>query len=138
MTDTLDALPADEYEFFEPIDLNAALQLVLKRALLHKGVTRGLRQTVMALDRNVAHLCVMADDCNVGAVRELIMALCKENSIDLIFLPEKKELGKYVGLTKYNRDGTIKKQIGVSCVAVTDYGGRSLALDMIQDHFAPI
>ena len=125
--------PWEEDEY--PESLNAALQQVLKRALFHKGVTRGLRQTVMALDRNVAHLCVVAEDCDEGEVRALIEALCKERHVDLIVVPKKEELGKWVGLAKYGRDGSIKKQIGASCVAVTDYGGKSTALGMILDHF---
>ena len=142
MADTLDEIPAQEAEVEipeedeEPQDLNTALQQVLKRARFHKGLTRGLRQTVMALDKKIAHLCVLADDCNEGAYTALIEALCKEHSIDLIKVPEKKQLGEWVGLAKYDRDGSIKKQIGASCVAVTDYGEKSKALDMILGHFS--
>eukprot|EP01063_Lacrimia_lanifica_P030452 TRINITY_DN4841_c0_g1_i1.p2 TRINITY_DN4841_c0_g1~~TRINITY_DN4841_c0_g1_i1.p2 ORF type:complete len:143 (+),score=87.64 TRINITY_DN4841_c0_g1_i1:55-483(+) len=118
-----------------PADLNAALQQVLKRARAHKGLTRGLRETVKALDKRVAHLCVLAEDCNEGGYTALIEALCTEHGIDLIKVPEKKKLGEWVGLVKYDEADNIKKVIGTSSVAVTDYGEKSKALDMILEHF---
>ena len=50
-------------------------------------------------------------------------------------VPEKKKLGEWVGLAKFDREANIKKVIGASCVAVTDYGEKSKALDMILGHF---
>merc|ERR1711991_990389 len=93
----------------EPADLIAALQQVLKRARFHKGLTRGLHETVKALDKRVAHLCVLAEDCKEGAYTALIEALCAGHGIDLIKVPEKKKLGEWVGLAKYDRDANIKK-----------------------------
>ena len=124
-----------EEEDDTPADLNAALQQVLKRARAHKGLTRGLRETVKALDKRVAHLCVLAEDCNEGAYTNLIEALCTEHGIDLIKVPEKKKLGEWVGLVQHDQAGNIKKVIGTSSVAVTDYGEKSKALDMILEHF---
>merc|ERR1711991_744706 len=118
----------------EPADLIVALQQVLKRARFHKGLTRGLHETVKALDKRVAHLCVLAEDCNEGAYTALIEALCAEHGIDLIKV-QKKKLGEWVGLAKYDRDANIKKIIGASTVAVTDFGEKSKALDMILSHF---
>merc|ERR1719158_2811365 len=128
------AAPVAE-EDAEPEDLMSALQQVLKRARFHKGLARGLHETVKALDKRVAHLCVLADDCNEPAYTALIEALCKEHGIDLIKVPDKKKLGEWVGLAKYDRASNIKKVIGASSVAVTDYGEKSKALDMILSHF---
>merc|ERR1719310_938187 len=93
----------DEEEDETPADLNAALQQVLKRARANKGLTRGLRETVKALDKRVAHLCVLAEDCNEGGYTALVEALCTEHGIDLIKVPDKKKLGEWVGLAKYDR-----------------------------------
>eukprot|EP00756_Hemistasia_phaeocysticola_P024984 Hpha_TRINITY_DN15982_c1_g5::TRINITY_DN15982_c1_g5_i2::g.75466::m.75466/K02951/RP-S12e, RPS12; small subunit ribosomal protein S12e len=120
----------------EPEDLMAALQQVLKRARFHRGLSRGLHETVKALDKRVAHMCVLAEDCNEPAYTALIEALCNEHGINLIKVPEKKKLGEWVGLAKYDRSSNVKKVIGASCVAVTDYGEKSKALDMILGHFS--
>lgn len=39
--------------------VNSALHEVLKTALIHHGLTRGIRQAVEALDKCQAHLCVL-------------------------------------------------------------------------------
>eukprot|EP01064_Diplonema_japonicum_P005198 TRINITY_DN134_c0_g1_i1.p1 TRINITY_DN134_c0_g1~~TRINITY_DN134_c0_g1_i1.p1 ORF type:complete len:144 (+),score=45.16 TRINITY_DN134_c0_g1_i1:58-489(+) len=131
----IEETPVEVEDDAEPEDMNAALQQVLKRARFHKGLCRGLHETVKALDKRVAHLCVLAEDCNEGAYTALIEALCTEHGIDLIKVPEKKKLGEWVGLAKYDQAANIKKVIGASCVAVTDYGEKSKALDMILSHF---
>eukprot|EP01061_Rhynchopus_euleeides_P023957 TRINITY_DN3877_c0_g1_i1.p2 TRINITY_DN3877_c0_g1~~TRINITY_DN3877_c0_g1_i1.p2 ORF type:complete len:144 (+),score=72.59 TRINITY_DN3877_c0_g1_i1:60-491(+) len=136
MTDAIEDLvvdetPQEEEVDDEPVDLNSAIQQVLKRARFHKGLTRGLRETVKALDKRIAHLCVLAEDCNEGGYTALIEALCTEHGINLIKIPEKKKIGEWVGLAKFDRDGNIKKVIGASCVAITDYGEKSKALDMV-------
>merc|ERR1712205_229839 len=47
------------------LDLNSALQQVLKKAAVQpEGLALGLREAVKALDRKVAHLCILAQDCD--------------------------------------------------------------------------
>eukprot|EP01060_Flectonema_neradi_P040035 TRINITY_DN8_c1_g1_i1.p1 TRINITY_DN8_c1_g1~~TRINITY_DN8_c1_g1_i1.p1 ORF type:complete len:174 (+),score=47.16 TRINITY_DN8_c1_g1_i1:41-562(+) len=128
--------PQVEDEDAEPEDLLAALQQVLKRARFHKGLARGLHETVKVLDKKIAHLCVLAEDCDEAAYTALIEGLCDEHQIHLIKVPEKKKLGEWVGLAKFDANSNIKKTIGASCVAITEYGEKSKALDMILAHFA--
>ena len=66
------------------MDLNGALQGVLKKALIHDGVARGLRECVKALDRRQAHLCILAQDCDSAEYVRLVEALAQEHSIDII------------------------------------------------------
>ncbi len=68
----------------EPLDPQSALKAVLRTSLFHDGLARGLHESVKALDRREAHLCVLSSGCNEPAYTKLITALCSEHSIPLI------------------------------------------------------
>ena len=118
----------------EPLDPQTALQTVLKTSLFHDGLARGLNESVKALDRREAHLCVMANSCNESAYVKLISALCKEHSIPLLKVDDGKMLGEWVGLCKFNADGKAVKVVGASVVVVKSWGVETPARQYIMDH----
>ncbi len=61
-----------------------ALKGVLKLALMHDGLARGLREASKALDRRQAHMCVLNEACEEEAYKKLVVALCSEHKIPLI------------------------------------------------------
>lgn len=79
-----------------------ALKGVLKIALMHDGLARGLREASKALDRRQAHMCVLNEACEEEAYKKLVVALCSEHKIPLIKVPDGKELGQWAGLCKWN------------------------------------
>jgi small subunit ribosomal protein S12e len=89
-----------------------ALKGVLKIALIHDGLARGLREASKALDRRQAHMCVLNEACEEEAYKKLVVALCGEHKIPLIKVPDGKQLGEWAGLCEYpvygNVDGRIK------------------------------
>ena len=67
-----------------PMDINTALQEILKLAMIHDGLARGLREAVKTLDKRTALLCVLANNCDEQMYVKLIEALCAEHNINLI------------------------------------------------------
>jgi len=67
-----------------PLDPNTALQKALRIAMYHDGLARGLHESVKALDRTEAQMCILSSSCNEPAYVKLITALCKEHGISML------------------------------------------------------
>ncbi|KAJ3044571.1 hypothetical protein HK097_001422 [Rhizophlyctis rosea] len=118
-----------------PLTIEEALQQVLKKALVHDGLARGLREAAKALDRRQAHLCVLVETCTEEAYIKLVEALCAEHNISLIKVSDAKKLGEWAGLCKIDREGNARKVVGCSCVVVKDFGEESEAVSVLLEHF---
>ena len=66
------------------MDINTAIQEVLKAALINDGLARGLHETTKSLDKRQALLCVLAENCDEKEYKKLVQALCQEHQIPLI------------------------------------------------------
>eukprot|EP00126_Sphaerothecum_destruens_P013123 Sdes_comp22452_c0_seq1m20908 len=117
------------------MDVMTALQEVLKNALIHDGLVRGLHECVKALDKRTAYLCVLNSSCDNEAYRKLVEALCAEHKINLIKVDDGKKLGEWCGLCKIDKEGNPRKVVGCSCAVVKDYGKESAALDTLLQYF---
>jgi len=117
------------------MDVFTALKEVLKKALIHDGVSRGLHECAKALDRRAALLCVLAENCDEPAYKRLVEALCAEHNINLIKVPEAKQLGEWVGLCKLDKEAKPRKVVGCSVVVVRDFGEESEALTVLLEFF---
>jgi len=118
-----------------PMDVNTAIQEVLKTALIHDGLARGLHECAKALDKRQAHLCVLSNGCDEPMYVKLVEALCAEHGINLIKIDDSKKLGEWAGLCKIDKEGKARKVVGCSCVVVKDYGKESQALDVLTEYF---
>ncbi|KAK9709067.1 40S ribosomal protein S12 [Basidiobolus ranarum] len=117
------------------MSVEEALQEVLKKALVHDGLARGLRECAKALDKRQAHLCVLVETCTEKEYIRLVEALCAEHNINLIKVSDAKKLGEWAGLCKIDREGSARKVVGCSCVVVKDYGEESEALNVLLEYF---
>ncbi|RKP13643.1 50S ribosomal protein L30e-like protein [Piptocephalis cylindrospora] len=117
------------------MSVEEALQDVLKRALVHDGLARGIRECAKALDRRQAHLCVLVETCTEEAYVKLVEALCAEHNINLIKVGDAKKLGEWAGLCKIDREGNARKVVGCSCVVVKDFGEESEAMNVLLEYF---
>jgi small subunit ribosomal protein S12e len=128
-----------------------ALKGVLKLALMHDGLARGLREASKALDRRQAHMCVLNEACEEEAYKKLVVALCSEHKIPLIKVPDGKQLGEWAGLCKcrlqfwegfsndligvLDREGNARKVVNCSCVVVKDWGEESQERSILLNYF---
>ena len=117
------------------MDINTALQEILKMSMIHDGLSRGLRESVKALDKRQALLCVLANNCDEQMYTKLIEALCAEHSINLIKVDDNKKLGEWSGLCKIDKEGNARKVVGCSCVVVKDWGKETQAHDVLMEYF---
>ena len=118
-----------------PMDINDALQEILKLSMIHDGLARGLRESVKALDKRQALLCVLANNCDEQMYVKLIEALCAEHSINLIKVDDNKKLGEWSGLCKIDKEGNARKIVGCSCVVAKDWGKETQAHDVLMEYF---
>jgi small subunit ribosomal protein S12e len=112
-----------------------ALKGVLKLALIHDGLARGLREASKALDRRQAHMCVLNEACEEEAYKKLVIALCSEHKIPLIKVPDGKMLGEWAGLCVLDREGNARKVVNCSCVVVRDWGEESQERNVLLNYF---
>ncbi|KAK2143306.1 hypothetical protein LSH36_855g01165 [Paralvinella palmiformis] len=117
------------------MDINAAIQEVLKTSLIHDGLARGLHECAKALDKRQAHLCILANNCDEPMYVKLVEALCAEHGINLIKVDDNKKLGEWAGLCKIDKEGKARKVVGCSCVVVKDYGEESMAVHVLSEYF---
>lgn len=111
-----------------------ALKEVLKKALIHDGLRKGLHECAKALDRRSARLCCLSKDCDNEEYKKLIRALCDEGGVPIIMVEHGKDLGAWCGLAKINSDGGVKKAVRTSVVVITDFGEETRALTVILDY----
>lgn len=116
------------------LTLPDAIRDVLQNSLHRRGLSRGLRESVKALDRSQARLVVLASDCDKPEYKKLIQCLASERHVNILEVPTKEALGKMVGLCKYDKKGEARKVVKTSCVVIRDFGKGSRSLEFIQEH----
>merc|ERR1712240_98879 len=116
------------------MDINTAIQEVLKAALINDGLARGLHETTKSLDKRQALLCVLAENCDEKEYKKLVQALCQEHQIPLIKVDSNMKLGEWAGLCKLDKDGKARKVVKCSSCVVKDWGKESPALDIVKDY----
>ncbi|KAK5830186.1 hypothetical protein PVK06_013980 [Gossypium arboreum] len=118
----------------EPMDINTALPLVVRKSQAHGGLARGLHEAAKAIEKHNAHLCVLANDCDQPDYVKLVKALCADHNVKVLRAPSAKALGEWAGLCKIDSEGKARKVVGCSCVVVKDYGEQHEGVEVVQQH----
>nr|XP_045013092.1 40S ribosomal protein S12-like [Jaculus jaculus] len=113
------------------MDFTTALQELLKAALIHHGLARGIREGAKVFDKHRGHLRMPASKCDEPVYGKLMEVLCAEHQISLIKVDDDKKLEECGGLCKAVLQGEPHKVVGSSCVVIKDYGKASHTKDVI-------
>eukprot|EP00210_Caulerpa_lentillifera_P001557 g1495.t1 len=116
------------------MDINTAVQEVLKIALVHDGLRRGLKEVLKTIEAGEAQLCILAQDNNQPDYKKLIEAICTEKDVDLISVASAKQLGEWAGLCKIDAEGNARRVVACGCCVIRDYGKESTGLEVLQDY----
>ncbi|CAH8831784.1 unnamed protein product [Trichobilharzia szidati] len=119
----------------QEMDLDGAVQQVLKNAAKCRGISRGLNECTKLIEQRRVVLCFLAENCNEKAYTTLIEALCHEHGIPLVKVPDNKKLGEWSGLCKYDKEGKARKVVSASCIVITDIGEESYGLKYLVEKF---
>lgn len=111
-----------------------AIARVMKEALVENGVKCGLNQVVKAIEAEMAHVVFLAENVEEQAIAQAITLLAKSHKIPVIKVPDSKELGRWAGLCKIDREGQARKIVGASSAAIVKYGAKSAAYDYLTKH----
>mmetsp|Transcript_16253 Transcript_16253/g.22913 ORF Transcript_16253/g.22913 Transcript_16253/m.22913 type:complete len:148 (+) Transcript_16253:97-540(+) len=136
MSDAEEEVAETPMEVEEEVEMSVldALKDVLKKALVHDGLKKGLHECAKALDRRSARLCCLAKDCENEEYKKLIRALCAEGEVHVVMVESGKDLGAWCGLAKVDDDGSIKKAVRTSCAVITEFGEETRALSVLLDY----
>merc|ERR1712060_110135 len=103
-------------------NINVAIKSVIKKSQVNDGLVKGLNEVLKALDRKQALIAVLATD------------MAKAGNIPLIEVDSRMDLGEWLGLCQYDKDGSAKKVKGTSSVAIKAYGEETEALSFVLNY----
>ncbi len=126
----------------EATDLNTNIQKLLKLAGFEDKLAKGLHEVCKALESNYADnkkadLCILAEDCQEDKYKQLITALCKQYKVPLLKVANRKELGEWLGLCKYDATNVARKVRGCSSVVIKQFSQSDeagLAVNIVKQH----
>ncbi len=120
----------------EKIDHVEALRRVLRTSIPKNGVRRGLRECAQALTRGQARVCLLASNCDEPNIVKLTKALADGNGVPIFEVESREKLGEWVGIAKHKASGEVKKAVKCSVAVITDFGERTRALDVLNEHLS--
>eukprot|EP01053_Blabericola_migrator_P005882 Blabericola_migrator_1__5881@NODE_2979_length_2143_cov_132_835260_g1865_i0_p2_GENE_NODE_2979_length_2143_cov_132_835260_g1865_i0NODE_2979_length_2143_cov_132_835260_g1865_i0_p2_ORF_typecomplete_len154_score40_84Ribosomal_L7Ae/PF01248_26/2_3e15PELOTA_1/PF15608_6/0_013Enolase_C/PF00113_22/0_049PucR/PF07905_11/0_12SpoU_sub_bind/PF08032_12/0_17_NODE_2979_length_2143_cov_132_835260_g1865_i0130591 len=119
----------------EPVtNLEDAIEKSLKFAAIDNGIKVGVSQVMRAMEAERAHCVFLAANVEEKSISKAVTLLAESKKVPVIEVPDSKELGRWAGLCKIDREGQARKIVPASCVAITNYAMASPAFEYLQKH----
>ncbi|KAK5970432.1 40S ribosomal protein S12 [Trichostrongylus colubriformis] len=117
------------------MDVQAALKAVLRSAnfllVLPRVFIRQQRLSTRVRPNSVSLLRFVDQPMYV----KMVEALSNEHNIPLINVADKKIIGEWCGLCKYDKEGKARKVVGCLCAVVKDNGNEEIGKQVLQQYF---
>jgi len=124
-------------ELAQELDLESAVKRVVKAASFRDNLAKGLHEVCKAIDNaKKPILCLLADNCDEPQYKKLVEALCKENDVAIIRVPEGKQIGEWIGLCKYDTLMNPRKVRRCSSCVLRDFAVDDDAANMVREAIA--
>ncbi|KAK9109999.1 hypothetical protein Sjap_018059 [Stephania japonica] len=149
---TLNSISISAYNYSDPY------KRVELDGLQVSPMSSNRKKSAKVIEKHVAQLCVLVEDCDQADYAKLVKALCADNNVNLKTVPSAKTLGEWAGisvtiillflsllkisnavvlllnLSKIDSEGKTRKVVGCSCIVVKDYGEESEGLHIVQEY----
>ena len=121
-------------ELTQELDIESAVKRVVKAASFRDNLAKGLHEVCKAIDNAKKPVfCLLADNCDEAQYKKLVEALCKENDVPIIRVPEGKQIGEWIGLCKYDSMMNPRKVRRCSSCVLRDFAVDDDAANKVRD-----
>ncbi|EDR27559.1 40S ribosomal protein S12, putative [Entamoeba dispar SAW760] len=93
------------------------IKAILYQARAQNALTKGIRQCLKVIEAKKALYCFIAEDCDNDKYTGLLKAICKEQGVKIVMVPQKIQLGEWTNQCKI-RDGAAVRIAKCSCATV--------------------
>ena len=99
-----------------PPSSRQALKKAVQQALHQGFLSKGLHEVCKAVEGQKAKVVVLADNCDNKDIVNLVKALCKEQKVPILAIPEAQTLAEWIGI-QHN----LKKPRKCSVLAIREF-----------------
>merc|ERR1711988_600415 len=99
----------------ESARLITALRQVVTKAIVYDGISCGFNESVRAISRGSAQLCILVASCDDPSYCKVAEALCQKHRVNTILVEDAITLGQLCGSFKSKRMTDLSKIGRCSC-----------------------
>lgn len=112
-----------ELEQAQEQERTSALQRAVMVSLHQSLLAKGIHEVCKSIESKKARFCILAENCSESSYKALVQALCKENDVPLVLVPEAETLGEWINICKKDSQNNIRKKRKCSSVVIREFPG---------------